>query len=568
MAAPSELLKYGRVVVGGGDLGLRRQSLDDLIADVREFRLESALAVLLRLNLSLTHQQSADQIDLLGLWLPDLAERILAAMRRLGATEVFHEAQVLNLIRLVILFAPADGRRHCDHPADLALLARIMLQLTSQITDPPESDRRARVFSTFTRMELFLHDEHLVPEATTRSYELFVLVPRLLKHRFVYDLPATFTKITGMSVEDYIGLGFALLTHYVALKPNMFGHGDIGIDKSRYLADAQAPAEVRERLWPLVSKPFEEYRQALQDEWNTTAGPGRLAAMRTFGQFPMIELPSGTVVAVSHRLLRDRITHGIYWILANGLSPGAERQAFTNFFGHVFEAYVTRCLTRAAGRGFTRTVEYEGSDKGKRPEGALITSRSIGFIEAKARRLWRSVRESGSEAELRAAVEVGLDEAADQLRSAIDAGRRGAIRNVTTNAETTYYPMIVTYEPLPFHLLAASVYEEIVYKGGRLKGDGIKPVTLLTLRDVEALEAIVWAGGAWPDLLTRKHTRRYEDYSFHNYLHETFKGALPRNEYLRFRWRRIGDMIGMRLFGQPLNEPRDRWRPRRRKRPR
>src|SRR5258706_11732536 len=115
MAAPSELLKYGRVVVGGGDLGLRRQSLDDLIADVREFRMESALAVLLRLNLSLTHQQSADQIDLLGLWLPDLAERILAAMRRLGATEVFHEAQLLNLIRLVILFAPADGRRHCDH---------------------------------------------------------------------------------------------------------------------------------------------------------------------------------------------------------------------------------------------------------------------------------------------------------------------------------------------------------------------------------------------------------------------------------------------------------------------
>ena len=132
----------------------------------------------------------------------------------------------------------------------------------------------------------------------------------------------------------------------------------------------------------------------------------------------------------------------------------------------------------------------------------------------------------------------------------------------------TYYPVIVTYEALPAHLLAARVYDEIVHKGGRLKGDDIRPVTILNSSDIEAMEAIIWSGGAWPDLLTRKHSRLYEDYSFHNYLYESGKGSMPRNEYLRFRWHRIGDMIGMRLFGQPLNEPAERWRARRRKRTR
>lgn len=82
--------------------------------------------------------------------------------------------------------------------------------------------------------------------------------------------------------------------------------------------------------------------------------------MTTFSQFPMIEFPSGPVVAVSRRLLRDRVTHGIYWILANNLL-GPERDDFTSFFVHVFETYVCRSLARAVGRGFLWDLEYGGT---------------------------------------------------------------------------------------------------------------------------------------------------------------------------------------------------------------
>ncbi len=262
-------------------------------------------------------------------------------------------------------------------------------------------------------------------------------------------------------------------------------------------------------------------------------------------------------------------THGIYWILANNLA-GRERDEFTNFFGHVFEAYVCRSLTRAAGRGFCRGVEYDGADEGKRPEGALVTPRSVALIEAKARRLLLNVREIGGEAELRAAVEPGLDEAADQLATAIDAGRRGAITGIKTGEGTRYYPIIVTYEPLPSHPLALRLYEEIIHRGGRLGGEMVKPVTLLNTRDVESIEAIIKDGAAWPDFLTRKHTERHLNDSFHNYVCSAFGGQIPRNEYLEFRWQRIGDMIGTRLFGEPLSHSADdrHRRRRRRRRPR
>jgi hypothetical protein len=68
------------------------------VADVSQFHRDSTLAVLLRLNLILTYHRPLDQAELLGKWLPDLAERFLAVMREWKATVVFHEHQVRQLL--------------------------------------------------------------------------------------------------------------------------------------------------------------------------------------------------------------------------------------------------------------------------------------------------------------------------------------------------------------------------------------------------------------------------------------------------------------------------------------
>ena len=101
--------------------------------------------------------------------------------------------------------------------------------------------------------------------------------------------------------------------------------------------------------------------------------------------------------------------------------------------------------------------------------------------------------------------------------------------------------------------LALRLYEEIIHKDGRLRGKAVKPVTIINTRDVESIEAVVQHGAAWSDFLTRKHTERHVDDSFHNYVYRSFAGKIPGNNYLAIRWERIGHMIGMRLFGETLD---------------
>jgi hypothetical protein len=173
-------------------------------------------------------------------------------------------------------------------------------------------------------------------------------------------------------------------------------------------------------------------------------------------------------------------------------------------------------------------------------------------MESKAARLLLRAREIGAEADLQASVERVLEEAAAQLADGIRAGQDGQLVGLGVHGETRYYPIIVTYDPLPAHPFALELYDRILYRDGRLGGANVRPVTLMNTRDVESLEAIVGGGEEWPDFLFRKHTPRYRYLPFHNYVYERFPRGIPKNPYLAARWRRVGEMIGMRLFAEPL----------------
>jgi hypothetical protein len=553
------MLNYTSTVLGGRDLGLPRPRPEDVIEIVRRFHRDSALVVLVRLNLALTHARPLNQIEILRQWIgPEMADQVMRAMRAKKIDVVFHEGQVLNLIRLIILYSPAAEGYRLQRFEEFQLLTRALLLVTDlMFPDGRVTDLRATIFANFTRMEVFMHDEQYVPNTMARNYDLFVMLPRLVPQRGEHiDLAATFRAVTGLHIEDYFGLGFGLLAYWDGVDPDAIGTAPIAIQRSTYLKDVRLSAEECDRLWPLVSKPIAAYRTALQEEWDARSGAARWSTMRTFTEFPMIEFPDGSVVTVSRRLLRDRVTHGIYWIIANGLE-GRDRDRFTERFGDVFEEYVRRCFLRALGRGFHPHPQY-GAGELPLVDGALATARSLGLPECKAGRLLLAAREIGSEVDLEGSVKRVLDRAADQLAAAVVAGQEKQIDDLETGSETRYHPIVVTYEALPSHPFALELYESIVHRDGRLRGERIKPVTLLNTRDVESLEAVIQHGEAWPDFLTRKHTDLYRHLPFHNYVYERYRDGLPENRYLEARWDRIGMMIGVRLFGEALKTPEPR----------
>lgn len=210
------------------------------------------------------------------------------------------------------------------------------------------------------------------------NYDFFAALPR--QRRGGFDLPKTFARVAGLEVEDYLGLGFGLLTHHITIGASLMATADIGMQRT-YFDNANLRPGVRDAMWRLVSRPLDSYQTALQAEWDATTGAARWSAMRTFSEYPMIEMPDGTIVAVSRRLLRDRVTHGIYWVLANALKEN-NRQRFTNYFGEIFEEYVQRCFRRALGHGFRSRATY-GHAKRPLVDGALATKRSLGLCECK-----------------------------------------------------------------------------------------------------------------------------------------------------------------------------------------
>lgn len=548
---PRSVLDYTRMVLGAATLGHGAATLEDVVEVMREFHQNSVLAVLARLNLALTHPRALNQQAIVRAWLGAAhGERLLRVAGAYRVNDIFYEAQVLNLIRLALLYSPQDGGRRCDTIEDFRRLTVALVMLTDVI-HPHGADARSTVFANFTRSELFQYDEPL-RVAMARTYDLFVMLPRILSVRGrCQDLGALFARVTGIEAVDYLGLGFGLLSYYLPIAPDRLLDGAISVMRATYFKDTKLRDDVHERVWPLLSRPLDKYQDSLKAEWATTSGPARFSTAKTFSQHPMIELPDGAVVCLSYRLLRHRFTNGAYWVVANALTD-KQRDAFTTSFGEVFEEYVRRCFLRALGRSFYPRATY-GRNQRPLVDGALKTPRSMGLLECKAGRMLLEVRESGDETALETSVRKVFGAASAQLADAVEAGQRGEIEDIGMAAETRYYPMIVTYEHLPSHPLALDLYKRVLAEEPRLQGPMVKPVTLLGVRDVESLEAaIADAGEAWPDFLTRKHTDRYRDVSFHNYVLDRYGKDPPSNRYLLARWEDVGDTIGMRTFGQPL----------------
>src|SRR5207245_11572079 len=119
-----------------------------------------------------------------GNWLrPDKADAVLMIFRQRPPTKVlFHEGQVLNAIGLALLHSPQDEGLRLGAMGELELLTRALLMLSAlMFPEGPEHLRRAGIFSTMTRGEVFRHDDTYLPNIISRCYDLFVGLPPIVK---------------------------------------------------------------------------------------------------------------------------------------------------------------------------------------------------------------------------------------------------------------------------------------------------------------------------------------------------------------------------------------------------
>ena len=65
---------------------------------------------------------------------------------------------------------------------------------------------------------------------------MFVILPNILMWQgSSFDISGSFRELTGMEIEDYIRLGFALLTRYDSINVAQIENADISIPKGDVL---------------------------------------------------------------------------------------------------------------------------------------------------------------------------------------------------------------------------------------------------------------------------------------------------------------------------------------------
>lgn len=159
-----------------------------------------------------------------------------------------------------------------------------------------------------------------------------------------FDVKALFSERTGLSLNAYLDMNFAVLIHYFAK------------DQQELIRDPQnavlnpdtffniAPAADIRRFWEKEMATFEQYIESLGQ------APSNLKPQHDFIAFrrkPILEIRKGLAICLNPGFVQEKLESGLFWSVFNSLGSDADRNALFETWGKLFEQYVTFLFSRA-----------------------------------------------------------------------------------------------------------------------------------------------------------------------------------------------------------------------------
>jgi hypothetical protein len=272
---------------------------------------------------------------------------------------------------------------------------------------------------------------------------------------------------------------------------------------------------------------------------------------------PLYRLREDVIVPIHLGYLAAKFSGGIYWTLFDHL-VGTERLRFSTFFGRVFELYVRRAIQRAipdhgalTRRVFPEFVYRTKTGDRRTSDVIILYDRAAIFIEATASRIkMEDTAIAGDLAAFDSDLEKILLGKARQLTERIRDFRDGlyTLGGLTPSQLPRIYPVIATLQQLPENSITWRYFNERLRGGGSLQADGVEPLQILDIEEIEILEGLLSEGMSLRDILDRRIAdpeRRY--ISMKNFLMAVI-GERGVNEYMQGRYRELGTQVLDLLF--------------------
>jgi len=452
---------------------------------------------------------------------PQVSTVVLPLLSRRPQQAVCCKQQVLTLMKLSFLNCPSDSGARFEEDREtkerffreclLGILDHLdgeeFIEDLESITSLDAQERK--LTGLVLRLEsLQLHEQYRY--ALPRHYELFIEIPQrreLKGHPNAIDFEQLFREATGLGLRPYLYLGLTLVARYQAIDftKSSLSWQDILIDPGRWFPSAVPPGEV-ERFWSNLALDTDGFRRALQAE--SSDMDHLFHSFLTFERWPLYMSKPDTCLPLDLSFLRHKISSGLFWQIDSYLlsKDQADWREFREFFGGLFQAYVSDLLSRAIPTRSPLVQRLFLDLKYDKPEKRASDAILIDFIEgtravlidAKGKRPKKvptyirgdieSYDQDICEIVLRSAQQI------DRVIKDFEAGQFG-LGQFTFGDIDYLYPLVVAPQPIPQMVLLGKRIEETVARSGFLARREVAPIQVVSIEELEMIAALMQSEG-------------------------------------------------------------------------
>lgn len=386
--------------------------------------------------------------------------------------------------------------------------------------DPTTTPLGAFAFILRTAWEQFTFQDpigNLIP----RYYTIFKTMNELDEVR-VIDVPAQFLAKTGLTIEEFMTLGVAAWS--IADRHSQFF--ERAFIETEVAAIALKAADGRlARFLELMAADYARFQEeSRRFALDATLAKTEFNALRTY---PIIRLRAGELTAPVPKLVLERATRGVFYILQDTLMV-EKGNPFKEQFGRDFERYVGFLLEEAYGS--ERVIHEPVYNKEHRhgPDWLVRDGSAMLVIECTGSGLTLQAKTAAQFDQVVKDVARIYADRIDKFDEKIEALRSGRT-GVDCSGVERFIPVIVTHETLYVEPAVRAFIREALDDHDEL----FEQVRLLDIGDVEAVTA--WHHLSFAALLDEwREAYKTEGQSFGVYLYKKAKreGLNQQHPYL------------------------------------
>lgn len=363
---------------------------------------------------------------------------------------VFHRQQLLFVTKEAVLHCKNEGINPLSN-AKWNNFGAVLLMANDQLPFlfPRAEDRDQQLLNTFAEFipVLEISSPSSMKNKTARAQAMSAIAGELVGYPDFIDITTIFEGVGGMNVHEFRALSFGSMTKYMQLDLDQFQKNpeQFFLPRTWFQTVALDPGKIA-RFLDDVSNNGDSLKQKF-DKRN--AGKSDFTPIRDRPLYVAVD----KLFAIDAAFLGEKVETGIFWAVHNSLDAG-QRQRLHRFWGHVFQTYMDRLLSKNVGGKHTYIPSPQYVSGGEVCDGLILCGSSAILLEYKGATFTAETKYSGDTGLLSQALDEKLvtEKGVRQLANAIERlfarGTKDQIADVDISTVRRVFPVLVTRDDI------------------------------------------------------------------------------------------------------------------------